>query len=80
MIATGKLKIKIARVLDLDGMPVDEKMEYYIKRLAFLEIMMEILSFSGSNNETASGWKSNIEELKYLEIGKALNYHTLTPM
>lgn len=72
MIATGKLKIKIARVLDLDGMPVDEKNGILHQKIGiFRDNDGNFLSFSGSNNETASGWKSNIEEFKVFRNWKS---------
>ena len=53
-------------------MPVDEKMEYYIKKIGiFRDNDGNFLSFSGSNNETASGWKSNIEEFKVFRNWKS---------
>ena len=63
MIANNKLKIKIAIVIDNNGFPASHGILH--PKIGILEDNEgNIISFSGSNNETASGWQSNIEEFK----------------
>ncbi|NPV51684.1 MAG: DEAD/DEAH box helicase family protein [Candidatus Methanofastidiosum sp.] len=64
MVAKGILKIKIAMIVDEDN-PLDEKKGILHQKIGiFRDIEGNIISFSGSNNETASGWEFNIEEFK----------------
>lgn len=68
MLANGKLEIKIA-IIKRDGEICDEKQieESGImhQKVGILEDRDgNILSFSGSNNESASGWLGNTEEFK----------------
>jgi len=69
MIAKGNLKMKIALVLDNDGIPLTSlevnKEGIFHQKVGILEdIDGNKLSFSGSDNESAKGWHSNIEEFK----------------
>lgn len=63
MIANGKLEIKIAILLDKNGLPLTKGMLH--QKIGILEDSQgNMISFSGSNNETAFAWKANIEEFK----------------
>ena len=69
LVAKGNLKIKIAIVLDEQGFPLIEqriaKYGIFHQKVGILEdIEGNRLSFSGSDNESANGWKYNIEEFK----------------
>ena len=69
MIAKGKLRIKVALVLDHTGVPLGfnevSKQGIFHQKVGILEdIEGNKLSFSGSDNESAKGWQSNIEEFK----------------
>ena len=57
MIANGNLEIKIA-ILD------ESKGIFHSKTGILIDEDDNMLSFSGSDNETANGWKYNIEEFK----------------
>lgn len=69
MVANNKLNIKIAIIVDDNGLPRDEE---YVEKSGIFHQKVGILedskgnsiSFSGSDNETASGWINNIEEFK----------------
>jgi superfamily II DNA or RNA helicase len=69
MVAKGKLKIKIALVLDYTGVPLESReasrQGIFHQKVGILEdIDGNKISFSGSDNESARGWHSNIEEFK----------------
>lgn len=69
MIANKKLKIKIAIAYDNERNPLDyEKIQnigLFHQKVGILEDSEKnIISFSGSINETAIGWLRNIEEFK----------------
>jgi len=65
MIANNKLKIKIAINLDENGLPLDESSGmFHLKVGILLDEENNMLSFSGSINETEYGWNRNIEEFK----------------
>jgi len=65
MVANNRLKIKIAVLLDDEGIPLDEKKGIFHQKIGILtDKNGNRLSFSGSINETAYGWKHNIEEIK----------------
>ncbi len=69
MVAYKKLEIKVALVFDEDGYPVDdetlEKRGIFHQKVGIMEDANgDGLSFSGSENESASGWLTNIEEFK----------------
>jgi superfamily II DNA or RNA helicase len=69
LIAKRKLKIKIAIVLDTEGYPLTVnhliKNGIFHQKVGILEDSLgNRLSFSGSDNETANGWKNNVEEFK----------------
>lgn len=69
MVANKKLEIKIAIVYDEEGRPLgyDEIQERGIfhQKVGILEDLDgNIVTFSGSVNETATGWLENIEEFK----------------
>ena len=69
MVANKKLEIKVALILDEDGFPIDdetlEKNGIFHQKVGIMEDTNgDSLSFSGSENESASGWLNNIEEFK----------------
>ena len=69
MVANKKLEIKVAIILDEEGYPLEEKTlekkGIFHQKVGILEDAEgNRLSFSGSENESASGWLSNIEEFK----------------
>ena len=69
LMAKGLLKIKIATVYDNKGRLMDsEKIEesglFHIKVGILEDENGDILTFSGSINETASAWVRNVEEFK----------------
>lgn len=57
MLANGNLEIKIA-------IPKDDKGIFHSKIGILMDSFGNMVSFSGSDNETAHGWKYNIEEFK----------------
>jgi superfamily II DNA or RNA helicase len=69
MVKNGKLEIKIAIICDEDGFPLSEEL---MEKQGVFHLKVGILedregnkiSFSGSENETATGWQDNIEEFK----------------
>jgi len=69
MVANKKLKIKVAIVHDEQGYPLDEKtvegQGIFHQKVGILEDDKgNSISFSGSDNETATAWQDNIEEFK----------------
>jgi superfamily II DNA or RNA helicase len=69
MIANGRLKIRIAIVLSDNGYPSEskavEKQGIFHQKVGILQDLDgNKVSFSGSENESASGWQGNIEEFK----------------
>lgn len=65
MIANNRLKIKIAINLDEDGIPLDESYGmFHLKLGVLIDSEGNMLSFSGSINETEYGWTRNFEEFK----------------
>ena len=68
MIATNKLEIKIAIPLTYDGNFYTDKLDknsLYHQKIGILhDEANNVISFSGSVNETAKAWNSNIEEFK----------------
>lgn len=69
MIANKKLEIKVAIVYGEDELPLDEnsieKEGIFHQKVGILEDEEgNMISFSGSDNESASGWESHIEEFK----------------
>ncbi len=69
MIFNKKLEIKIAIVSDKQGVPLEankiEQLGIFHQKIGILKDKKgNIISFSGSDNESASGWVSNIEEFK----------------
>lgn len=66
MIAKNKLEIKIAIPIinDDDQINLNINPIFHQKIGILKDIEGNMLSFSGSNNETLSGWKNNIEEFK----------------
>jgi len=69
MVAQKRLEIKVAIVLDEDGYPLDEnaveRQGVFHQKVGILEDEDgNRISFSGSNNESATGWLNNIEEFK----------------
>lgn len=64
MIVNGNLEIKVAY-------PKDNKLLFHPKVGILKDSDNNILSFSGSDNETKSGWKDNIEEFKVFASWKS---------
>jgi len=69
MVAQGKLHIKVALVLDERGFPQDiasvDKQGIFHQKVGILEDPEgNVVSFSGSDNESASAWTRHIEEFK----------------
>lgn len=69
MIANGNLSIKIAFVVDESGTPLSEEAItrhcIFHQKVGIIEDSEgNILSFSGSDNESASAWEGHIEEFK----------------
>jgi len=69
MIAQKKLEMKVAILTDDSGFPLDEKTVekmglFHQKVGIFQDKNGDVISFSGSINESASGWLRNIEEFK----------------
>lgn len=73
MLANGYLEVKIALVKSTDTDDADNDSLFHQKIGIMTDIEGNQLSFSGSINETASGWLKNIEEFKVFrgwEIGQ----------
>jgi len=78
MIANKKLEIKVVIVCDKEECPLDEKTVekegIFHQKVGILEDGENCISFSGSNNESATAWLSNIEEFKvfrnWIEVEK----------
>ena len=64
MLANRRLEMQIAIVTDPTGKLTAEQYLVHQKVGIFYDKDMNAVSFSGSNNETASGWLGNIEEFK----------------
>jgi superfamily II DNA or RNA helicase len=64
MLANGYLEIKIAIVKQKCGDGMDFESLFHQKIGIMTDVVGNSLSFSGSINETASGWLTNIEEFK----------------
>ncbi len=65
MVANNLLEIRIAILLDDDGIPLSQENGMLHQKIGILkDSENNLISFSGSNNETATGWVSNIEEFK----------------
>ena len=69
MIANRRLKIKVAIVYSDKGYPLDsktlERRGIFHQKVGILRDLDDNrISFSGSDNESASGWQGNIEEFK----------------
>jgi len=69
MVASKRLEIKVAIGINEEGNLLDEnrveKQAIFHQKVGILEdVGGNILSFSGSENESASGWQGNIEEFK----------------
>jgi superfamily II DNA or RNA helicase len=69
MVANKRLRIKVAIVIDEDEYPLDsrivEKEGIFHQKVGILEDLDgNRISFSGSDNESSSGWQGNIEEFK----------------
>ena len=65
MVANGRLKLKIAIIMDENGIPLEENKGILHQKIGILkDIDGNCISFSGSNNETAAGWINNVEEFK----------------
>lgn len=68
MVAQGRMEIKVAVVRDENGVPLDASRirgGVFHQKVGILEDSTgEMISFSGSENESATAWKSHIEEFK----------------
>jgi len=69
MIAEGRLEIRVAVVNDRDGSPLDATSVlrsgiFHQKIGIFTDAEGQMISFSGSVNETARAWIENVEEFK----------------
>ena len=64
MLANGRLEMQIAIVTDPTGRLTSEQYLVHQKVGIFYDKDMNAVSFSGSNNETATGWLGNVEEFK----------------
>jgi len=69
LIAKDKLEIRVAIVEDQDGAPLDassilRRGIFHQKVGIFTDTNGQMVSFSGSINETARAWRENIEEFK----------------
>ena len=64
MLANGYLEIKLALVKHKDSETIDYKSLFHQKIGIMTDKEGNRLSYSGSINETASGWLTNIEEFK----------------
>lgn len=69
MVANKKLKLRVAIVCDADGYPLDSgnvlRHGIFHQKVGVIEDLEgNTISFSGSDNESAAGWKENIEEFK----------------
>lgn len=64
MLANGRLEMQIAVVTDPLGHLTIEQYLVHQKVGIFYDRDFNAISFSGSNNETASGWLGNVEEFK----------------
>lgn len=69
MIANNRMEIRLAIVKDDDGLPLDSlavnQCGIFHQKIGILSDFEDnMISFSGSINETASAWKENIEEFK----------------
>ncbi|MDR2700038.1 MAG: DEAD/DEAH box helicase family protein [Nitrososphaerota archaeon] len=69
MVANKRLEIKVAIVLSSEGDPLEavkiEKQGIFHQKVGILKDSEgNMISFSGSNNESAHGWQKNVEEFK----------------
>lgn len=64
MLANNRLEMQIAVVTDPSGRYTTEQYLVHQKVGIFYDREFNAVSFSGSNNETASGWLGNVEEFK----------------
>lgn len=87
MLANKFLTIKVAIVLDENRLPLEEKSIkskglFHQKVGIFEDSKGNKLSFSGSENESASGWQYNIEEFKVFRnwIDSEIEYFTSDEM
>jgi superfamily II DNA or RNA helicase len=69
MVGTGRLSIRVALPVDERGRALSEEQIEHVglfhQKVGILkDVMGNILTFSGSINETGSAWLSNIEEFK----------------
>jgi superfamily II DNA or RNA helicase len=68
MVATNRLKIRIAIIRNHDGQVLsDDKIAQspiYHQKVGILSDGVDTVSFSGSDNETAKGWVDHVEQFK----------------
>lgn len=64
MLANKRLEMQIAVITDQYGNITSEQYLVHQKVGIFYDTDLNAVSFSGSNNETASGWLGNVEEFK----------------
>jgi len=75
LLAKGLLEIRLAFVISKNKDTIDESALFHQKVGILQDASGNKISFSGSINETASGWLNNIEEFKVFkswEVGQAL--------
>jgi superfamily II DNA or RNA helicase len=84
MLANDKLEIKVAIIYDDDGNIMNyEKIEekgIFHQKIGILEDREDnIITFSGSVNETAMGWTENIEEFKVFKSWEDIQNEYIKP-
>lgn len=84
MVASNRLEIKIAVVYDDDGKllsaeEINERGIFHQKVGIFYDDENNLVTFSGSVNETAAGWLNNIEEFKVFRGWNELEYEYIKP-
>jgi superfamily II DNA or RNA helicase len=80
MVANGRLEIKVALVLDENGVPldstaVDDEALFHQKVGILEDAEGNSLSFSGSDNESAKGWMRHVEEFKVFRAWEPAERH-----
>lgn len=79
MITNGFLDVRIAIVYDpygsvMSAEVIEEKGLFHIKTGIIIDLEDEIISFSGSINESVSGWVKNAEEFKVFKMWDSGQY------
>jgi hypothetical protein len=81
MVANKKLNIKVAIPYGDDDNPLSyddiQQSGLFHQKVGILkDLEGNMITFSGSVNETAAGWLENIEEFKFFEAGSRQNVST----